>query len=346
MNTSPIEREHVPKRVIPLCELVDEFFRYHKLEHRTEHCIRRAFERIDEFLPDATTATFGKKELYLYQNFLTDKYDLDYCNRFVTSIRRVFKWGILLDYVSSFTSYELTLIPPLVEGDKRCRKNAPRTAVPEEHIRAVLPFLSTMYADMLWLQYRLGLRPSEICALCARYIDFHWKIGMWLYAPTKHKTAGKGKEKPSIFDKECQEIVQKYLPDDLTSDKPLFINRRRNPVHPGVFGKAIKAAIDKHGLNKFVLYQARHTACTEISKEFGRGHAKAFLGHSSEQMTGHYDHNRFNKDDLDKLQEIADARNAQAAQGSPNPDPPPVSFAVELPETHENRPKLRIVRGA
>ena len=346
MNTNPYEREYVPDRTIPVKKLLDEFSLCHKFEPRTEHCFKKTIDRFDEFLPNATNADVVRKNVYNFQNWLTSRYARPYINRMIDKIRQVIKWAVLVDLASEAQSYGLSLIPDLKEGDKRCRENPPRTPVPREHIESVLPFLAPMYAVILWIRYRLGLRPSEACGLRSCDIIFNWENGTWLYAPENHKTAHHGNEKPSIFDKECQEILEPYLPNDRNSTEPIFRNQNGNAVNPNEYGRKIKRAIDKNGLPKFVLYQARYTACTEISAEFGRPFAQAFLGHSTEQMTKHYDGNRFDKNVLDKLQKIADSRNAQAAQGTPNPDPPPVSFAVELPETYENRPKLRIVKGA
>ena len=169
-------------------------------------------------------------------------------------IRRVFKWGTLLDYVDAFTSYELTLVLDILEEDKRCRVNPPRKNVPKEHIEAVVPYLPKMYAAILLIIYWAALRPCEACGLRSCDIIFEWENGTWLYAPKNHKTAHHGKEKPSIFDKECQGILKKYLPEDRTSELPIFMNQHGKAVNPNEFGRIIKRAIDTHGLPKFTPY--------------------------------------------------------------------------------------------
>ena len=180
METIHFEWESVPVRTISLHELVETFFRYNTLEWRTEHCIKKAFLLLAECTPNSDTSTFGKKSLFLFQNFLTGKYDRKYCNRLVNSIRRVFKWATLVDLVTPALSYELSLIPSLRCGDRRCRENPKRTNVPDQHIDEAKPQLSPMYADMLGLQNMTGMRPSEVCNIKADEINMQWDGGNWL----------------------------------------------------------------------------------------------------------------------------------------------------------------------
>ena len=294
-------------RTISLHELVETFFRYNTLEPRTEHCIKKAFQLLAECVPNSDTSTFGKKSLFLFQNFLTGKYDRNYCNRLVNCIRRVFKWATLVDLVTSAMSYELSLIPPLRQGDRRCRENKKRTDVPDQHIKAVKPYLKPMYADMLGLQEMTGMRPSEVCNIKAGEINTQWDGVNWLYQPEIHKTAGKNIARAFILPKQCQEILAKYLSCNAT--EPVFKNLHGKAVSPNEYSRKIKRTIDRHQLQKFVPYQVRHTAGTRISREFSRDYARAFLGHTTEQMTRRYDHA-----DLDKLRKIAERQNAKAKE--------------------------------
>ena len=177
-----------------------------------------------------------------------------------------------------------------------------------------------MIADMLRLQNMTGMRPSEVCNIKASEIDMQWDGMDWLYQPEVHKTAGKNIARTFILHKQCQEILGKYLSCD--SNEPVFRNQRGRTVKPNEYGRKIKRAIDKHSLQKFVPYQVRHTAGTRVSREFSRDYARAFLGHTTEQMTRRYDHA-----DLDKLRKIAERQNAKAkavSDDSPPECPSPV----------------------
>ncbi|MDR0327678.1 MAG: tyrosine-type recombinase/integrase [Planctomycetaceae bacterium] len=285
-------------------KLLEEFFEYHKLEHRTEHRIRTVFKHYLEIKPDASTENTGFMESYQLQNYLTSKYDRSYVNRLFSCYRRVFNWGVLLGYVPAAKAHELTLIPSLRKGDGRCRENKKRTNVPEEHVEAARTHCHRpVIADILELASIHGARPSEFLNLCPADIDFKYDGKNWLALPEKHKTAGKGYARPFVLCKRSQEILQKYMPDD--PHRCFFLNSRGNPFTAVVFSKAVKKVIDKHGLAKFVPYQLRHNAATKIAKEYGREYAQELLGHASPEMTDTYIHNP----KIDKIQKLADDRN-------------------------------------
>ena len=218
----------MPVRTLSLHEILEEFFKYHKLESRTEHCIKTAFKRIAELFPNADTSTFGKKNLYLLQNHLTGRYARRYINRLITAIRRVFKWAALFNLVSNALSHELTLIPPLQKGDRRCRESKKRTNVPEEYVEAFQKHCCRqVIADMVELQSIHGMRPGEVCILKPCMIDFKYDGENWLAQPEEHKTAGKGFTRSFVLCKRSQEILKKYMPDD--SNRHFFLNDKGNP---------------------------------------------------------------------------------------------------------------------
>ena len=87
MESLHFEAEIVPVRTITLFELLECYFRYNKPEHRTKHGISRAFELLARFCPNLDTASFTKKTLYEFQDFLTGKFDRNYCNRLISFVR-------------------------------------------------------------------------------------------------------------------------------------------------------------------------------------------------------------------------------------------------------------------
>jgi integrase len=183
---------------------------------------------------------------------------------------------------------------------------------------------------MLRLQELTGMRPCEVCTIRMGEVNQQWDGMNWLYQPKEHKTAGQNIVRSFVFCKECQKILGKYITDDVKQF--LFLNQRQNPITPAVYGRAIKKVIDKHKLQKFVPYQVRHNAATWVSDTFDRDHARAFLGHTTEQMTSRYDHA-----DLAKIRQIATYRNeavereralAAAVPDEPKPYPPPTILRI------------------
>ena len=304
MQTLPFPPEDVPVRTTPLLKLGDEFFKYHRLEHRTEHRIRTAIQRAVEFKPDADTENFGTREAYQLQNHLTSRYSGDYINRLFSCLRRVFNWGVFLGFVPAAKAHELTIIPSIRRGDRRCRENKPRTNVPEEYVAtAILHCHRPIIADMLILQSIHGMRPGEICNLKPSVINFKFDGDNWLALPKEHKTARKGYARPFMLCKISQEILKKYMPDD--PEQCFFLNAQGKPFTHISFGRAVRKVIDKHCLPKFVTYQLRHNVATKTAKEYGAEYAQELLGHASKAMTDHYIH----LPNIDKIREMANDRN-------------------------------------
>ena len=329
MDTIYFEWDQVPVRTLSLHEVLEEFIKHHKLDPKTEHRFRTSFKRIDEIKPNADTSNFGKKDLLLLQNYLTDKYDRRYINRFTTDIRRVFKWAALFDLVSNAKSHELTLVPQLQKGDRRCRENKKRTNVPDEYVEAFQKHCRRpVTADMVELESIHGMRPGKVCNLKPCMIDFKYDGENWLAQPEEHKTAGKGFTRSFVLCKRSQEILKKYMQDD--PNRHFFLNDKGNPFTPNVFGKAVKKVIDKHGLQKFVPYQLRHNAATKTAMEHGREYAQELLGHAKPEMTDNYIHDPTLG--TEKIQKLAVERNRKFA-------PPP---SPEYPEPRI----LRIFRGS
>lgn len=147
-------------------------------------------------------------------------------------------------------------------------------------------------------------------------IDCSGKV--WLYRPTRHKTQHHGKERLIPLGPRAQEIVRPFLKTDLAA--PLFSpaeserqrleaqhaqrrtpmscgnvpgsNRRRRPKRTpglwwttGAYGKAIKAACRRGGIEYWCVNQLRHTAATAIRRDHGLEAAAAVLGHAALEMT-------------------------------------------------------------
>ena len=318
------------------------------LDKRDENHIRRVFALLGKCYPDADTSHIDGGTLKKFQEFLVKQigrngqpFSRSYCNDLVGYLKTVFYWASRqkTPIISEARAFALSKVPELKKCPK-IRENKKRLNAPVEHFEALYPLLRPVCADMLRLQFMHAMRTGEVCTIRPCFIDFDWdrKNGLWQYQPDTHKTAH-STDAPRSFAlcRKSQEILKKYLPDNLDSDEPIFRNMRGRPFTVWVYDNVIRKAIEKHGLKKIVPYQTRHTTATQVAQDFGIKHAQALLGHTTEQMTGRYVH-----DSDEKIRELAVARNHKVEQWSPDSDPP-TSFAVEIPE---NRPKLRIVRGA
>jgi integrase len=312
MNVLPFMAEYAPARTVSLPELYDLFKKNKKVNNRSDaNNYKKASNLLIECFPNENTGTFSTASLIQFQNYLVEKgYERKYCNKLVSFVRSIFKWGFLTGVVSPVLVGSLKLIPPVQIGT--AKENKRRTNIPQEDLEVALPFFSEIIADMLRLQMLSAMRPSEVCRMKAEHIVTEYDGKNWLYLPPKHKTAWRGKERVIILGLEEQEIIKKYLKKD--TDKNIFLNTKGNPYTGSALSQEIRKKIKKNNLPKFTAYQLRHTKLTEVSAEHGRDAARAVAGHSTENITGVYDHS-----DIGKFKAVIDSRNRKVVNATDQP---------------------------
>jgi integrase len=325
-STLYFEQALEPARAVALTELLELFFRYNpKVSKSESYTIKQAFGILRGMFPDdqpkPDTATFKVGYFVKFQKHLVDLgYATIQINRLFYSVKRVFAWGgkpqfdldtwdKLPPIVRSEFLVDMNAIEPVTDEGK---KNPPRVDVPAEVVTAVFPFVTETVADMLRLQLLTGMRPKELCAMKAGSIkrtkEEFAEYGQlfdgenWIYVLPKHKTEKYIGTKAIPLGKDEQKILTKYLNQPL--DSFLFWNSHRKPMTRVCYDRNVKEAIDANNLQKFVPYQIRHTALSEISLEHGRDTARAVAGHTTEKMTARYDHS-----DLEKAFRVVRERN-------------------------------------
>ena len=206
-----------------------------------------------------------------------------------------------------------------VAGLKRGRTSAPETddvkPVSEEHIEVVLNRVPEVVADMIRLQRFTGCRPGE--ATLVRPGDIDRTSDVWEYRPHSHKTEHQDKERIVMIGPRAQEVLLPYLlrADDAYCFSPQESEERRRckmheerqtplnqgniPMHRGpsrfaerytvdAYRRAIRRACEAAKIPIWSPNQLRHTAATDIRREFGLDAAQVILGHASADVTQVY----------------------------------------------------------
>ena len=179
---------------------------------------------------------------------------------------------------------------------------APREVkpVPEEVVRAVLPFVRPQIRAMLELQLCSGMRPGEVCRMTTGQIDRSGEI--WAYRPTKHKTAHRGKLREVSLGPRAQAILGPWLKAD--PDKVLFSPRAgyehgrkltgrkprrfRETYDKNSYATAVGRGCRRAGVPAFSPNRLRHTYAAMVRKAFGLEAAQVMLGHSRADVTQVY----------------------------------------------------------
>ena len=240
-------------------------------------------------------------------------------NQAIGRIVRMFKWAASEEMILGSVYQNLQSVSGLRRGRSLAKENEPVPPVDDSIVDATLEHLPDIVADMVRLQRLTSVRPGEVVKL--RPCDVDRSGGVWSYKPRSHKTGYLGKSRIIAIGPRAQEILLRYLARDpeMHCFRPCDSEqRRRARAHaerkipekygnrPGTnrveqpkrtageaytvdsYRRAIHRACKKAGVEKWSPNQLRHTAATEIRRDFGLEHAQVVLGHSNAKTTEIY----------------------------------------------------------
>lgn len=135
-----------------------------------------------------------------------------YINDVVSTVRRVFKWGVAEGIVPVAIYQALVCVPGLKKGRCQAREPDPVLPVSDADFQATLPHMPKLVADMARIQRLTGMRPGEVCAL--RPCDIDRSVDPWRYVPVSHKTEHHGRQRVVFLGPQAQSLLLKYLVRD------------------------------------------------------------------------------------------------------------------------------------
>jgi integrase len=284
--------------VLSLAELHSMYQREHpKLNHHDKKHTVKAFSILEEIMPGLNSETFCKLQFLHFRNELIRRnYDRSYCNKLMSKIKAVFKWGATYD-LCSINSYEnLRLIALVHYGETK--ENEQRHGVDDVVIQTTLDYLPQVPNDMVILLRVTGMRPSEVCRMKIGDIHSLPYDGrtFWVCELKEHKTARFGKPRIIPLNDRALEILKPYIfMEESPPDNFVFYTKMGVPWTVQNLARVIASAIRKHRLPKWTLYQLRHTKGTELVIKEGVDVAAAVLGNSVAVMSRFYDHSQNEK---------------------------------------------------
>jgi integrase len=119
----------------------------------------------------------------------------------------LYRWAVEMEYVPAATL--IAAVKSLQQGRTAARETGDVAPVESAIVEATLPHLPAIIADMVRFQLRTGARPGEVCAMRVRDPDMTGDV--WVYRPTRHKTAWRGHKRSIAIGPRAQEILRKYL---------------------------------------------------------------------------------------------------------------------------------------
>jgi len=342
-----------PSDGLTIVELCARYYKYAKGYYRKDgKCTREApnilfaLRFLKEWYGKSPACEFGPLALKaLRQRMIDSDHSRRYVNSQIGRIKRMFKWAVAEELVPPSVAQGLAAVTGLRLGRSEARETDPVLPVDRDTVDAILPFMSSVVADMVRLQRLTGMRPAEVCLIRPSDIDRTGEV--WIYRPQSHKTQHHGRQRQVLLGPQAQEILLRYLaraadefcfrPCDSEAKRraarrdarvtPLSCgnrpgtNRKQKPrwsagncYDSNSYRRAIHRACDKafphpelgckvvpkmtpkqvaelkqwQSDHRWSPNQLRHSAATEIRREFGLEAAQIILGHSAADVTQVY----------------------------------------------------------
>jgi integrase len=253
-----------------------------------------------------------------------------YINKQVNRIRRMFLWAVAHELVPETVHRALTAVEDLQKGRTTAREKPRIRPVDDATVEATLSLLPPMVATIARVQRLSGMRPQEAVAIRGDEID-RSDPTCWVYRPSRFKSEHHDRERVIFFGPRAQELLSPYLAEagagylfsPIRSEHARNEERKRHrksPMTPSQakrkprgrtraplrecydtasYRRAIRRACLKLEIPIWHPNQIRHTAGTDVRRQFGLEASQAVLGHAELSVTQIY-----SEVDLERAKEV------------------------------------------
>ncbi len=231
-----------------------------------------------------------------------------YCNKLMSYLRAVLKWGIGRKLFNSANLLEIQAVEAIGQGDEvyDLAETVQRADVPDWVVRKSLPYMPPTLQDIVRLLRGACLRPSELIRMRVQDVmesrDNLIEIG-------HHKTQRHHVRRFAAFTPAEMRILRRHCigkgadehlfsPRDTmrergVSEEKLLNFREEYTTH--LLGCWLRRCLNKakeagEMIPSWTLYQLRHASVTENSRMFGVETAAYIAGHKDMKTTSIYDH--------------------------------------------------------
>ena len=242
-----------------------------------------------------------------------------YINKQVNRLVLMFSWACENELTQPAVHLALREVRGLKKGRTKAREIKPVSPVDDRVVDATLPYLPEIVADMVRFQRLTGARPGEVCSL--RPCDIDRSDEVWVYRPSHHKMDHCDTSRLIMIGPLAQEVLLPYLirEEESYCFSPVESVERKcrrqraerktpkscgnNPGSRRVdqpkrvasacyssasYRLAVRRACKKAGVDSWSPNRLRHTAATEVRKQFGLEAAQVICGHQSADVTQVY----------------------------------------------------------
>jgi integrase len=175
--------------------------------------LRRSVVPLRKLYGHTPAAEFGPKALAaVRQEMIGAGWRRSLINHRIDRVRRVFRWATAEELVPPTVYQALRTLAGSQKGRTAVRESEPVKPVDPAHVAAVMPYLSRHIRAMVELQRLTGMRPDEVCAV--RFSEVDRSAELWVYRPSRHKTAHRGKERAGPLGPKARALLLAFVRGD------------------------------------------------------------------------------------------------------------------------------------
>lgn len=132
-------------------------------------------------------------------------------NRRAGIVKRILKWATSEELVPPGVLQSVASVAGLQKGRTAAAETEPVGPVADDVVEATLLHLNRHVAGLVRFQQLTGCRPGEACQL--RRCDIDTSGAVWLYRPSRHKTAHRGKTRVIPIGPKAQALLAGFPTD-------------------------------------------------------------------------------------------------------------------------------------
>jgi integrase len=233
---------------LTIFELVDRYWRYAETYYRrhdpyaadggarvptgTAANQKPALRRLNQIYGSTKAAKFGPLALKaLRKTWVDERLSIKTANSYTAIITGVFQWATSEQLVAVEVYQALKSVRGLERGRSEAHEPEPVGPVADTVVKATLPHLPAVVADMVKFQRLTGCRPTEVCTIRPADVQ-RWtmiadeplplfdgadrqarprELDVWEYRPAHHKTKHRDRQRIIPIGPRAQEILRPYL---------------------------------------------------------------------------------------------------------------------------------------
>lgn len=264
------------------------------------YCCRSAARPLVELYGDTPAAEFTPKKLKAVRAAMVAKgWARKSINLHCSRLIHAFKWGAAEGLVPAAVHLELRAVSWLKQG-RGVADPPKRTPAPDADVAAVLagdhlhpkdPARRRVLADLIRVQSLTGMRPGEVVAMLPEEIDRGGDV--WVYEVGRvNKNLHRDKPRRVAIGPRAAAILAPYLAA-AEPGRPAIRWPSGTAVAVDAYGKAIRAACVRAGVEPWTPHQLRHALATRVAIEVrSLDHAAAAIGDDPATAAAVYVHVR------------------------------------------------------